>query len=137
MNPNLKGTLGELAVTQDLLRQGYFVFSETTKHSKTDLIVLSADYKNTYKVQVKTVSTDKSGGITVPTRKCCLDPKYNSVYNKDQNDVYAVYAIDADTVFYISADDFLKQKSSLKFGKQRSFDGWTFEQAINRNGPVV
>lgn len=114
MNPNLKGTIGELAVTQDLLEKGYFVFGEVTKHSKVDMIAVTSDYSKILKIQVKSVMSDDDK-VTVGVRKCCLDDRYNSVYQKGQNDYYAIYVIDKKIVFYIPEDLFLDFTSSITF----------------------
>ena len=119
MNPNLKGTIGELAVTQDLLHKGFYVFAEVTKHSKVDLVAMSSDYGRSYKVQVKTV-VSKNDQVYVDVRKSCLNKKYNSFYTVGQNDYYAVYIIDQNKVFYIPEELFLSVTSGLTFSLKES-----------------
>src|SRR5262245_6299892 len=105
-NPNRKGTLGEIAVSKELLRLGYEVFVELGSHSKIDLIVLDEQYR-TCKVQIKATES-RDGVVEVYSVKNCLNPKYNSVYTDGQIDVFAVYVCDVDLVFYVSAKEILR-----------------------------
>ncbi|MGC2237384.1 MAG: group I intron-associated PD-(D/E)XK endonuclease [Pyrinomonadaceae bacterium] len=120
-NPNKKGTLGEIAVCKELLQLGYSVFIEFGNHSKVDLIVLDENYK-TYKIQVKTTSS-KNECVEVYSIKNCLNPKYNSTYTTEQIDIFAVYVIDKDLVFYVSAKEILKNSKNSKFRFSPSKNG--------------
>jgi hypothetical protein len=120
-NPNQKGTLGEAAVCKDLLRLGYSVFVEFGNHSKVDVIVLDANFK-TYKLQVKAIQAG-DGVVQVFSTKSCLNPKYNSTYTIDQIDIFAVYVIDDDFVFYVAAKEILKNGKSSKFRLTMSKNG--------------
>lgn len=120
-NPNKKGTLGEIAVCKELLKLGYEVFVEVGNHSKVDLIVLDEDYK-TYKIQVKTVKS-KDEIIEIYSVKSCLNPKYNSTYNIRQVDIFAVYVIDKDFVFYVTSKEILSNSKSSKFRLSESKNG--------------
>ncbi len=112
-NPNKKGTLGEIAVCKELLQLGYEVFVEVGNHSKVDLIVLDENYK-TYKIQIKTIKS-RDEPVEVYSIKNCLNPKYNSRYSIQQVDVFAVYVIDRDLVFYIASEEILNNSKSSKF----------------------
>ena len=116
-NPNKKGTLGEIAVCKELFQLGYNVFVESGNHSKVDLIVLDENFK-TYKIQVKTTNS-KDDCVSVYSIKNCLNPKYNSTYTIKQVDIFAVYVIDQDLVFYISAVEILKTAKSLNLDYRR------------------
>lgn len=120
-NPNKKGTLGEIAVCKELLQLGYSVFVEVGSHSKVDLIVLNENYK-TYKIQVKT-TISRNDIVAVYSTKSCLNPKYNSTYRIGQVDVFAVYVIDKDLIFYISAKEILKNSKISKFRLSPSKNG--------------
>jgi uncharacterized pyridoxamine 5'-phosphate oxidase family protein len=112
-NPNKKGTLGEIAVCKELLKLGFEVFIEFGNHSKVDLVVIDENYI-CYKIQIK-ATYSKNETAEVYSTKNCLNPKYNSTYQKRQVDVFAVYVIDKDIVFYVSAKEVLKNGKSSKF----------------------
>lgn len=112
-NPNKKGNLGEIAVCKELLQLGYQVFTELGSDSKVDLIILDENYQ-TIKIQVKSIES-KQNVVTIYSIKSCLNPKYNSSYTIQQIDVFAVYVIDQDFVFYVSAKELLKNSKASKF----------------------
>lgn len=120
-NPNKKGTLGEIAVCKNLFQLGFSVFIEFGNHSKVDLIVLDEAYK-TYKLQIKAIKS-KNEVVTVYSLKTCLNPKYNSVYTKEQVDIFAIYVVDQDLVFYVSAGEILKNCKCSKFRLASSKNG--------------
>jgi hypothetical protein len=120
-NPNKKGTLGEIAVCKELLQLGYDVFVEFGSHSKVDLIVLDENYK-TYKIQVKTIKSTNDV-VQVYSIKNCLNPKYNSIYTVEQVDIFAIYIIDTDSIFYVTARELLTNSKSSKFRLSPSKNG--------------
>ncbi|MCA1623022.1 MAG: hypothetical protein LC768_04920 [Acidobacteria bacterium] len=120
-NPNKKGTLGEIAVCKDLIQQGYDLFFEFGNHSKVDLVAIDEDY-NVYKIQIKAVNTIDDS-VSVYSIKTCLNPKYNSIYTIYQVDVFALYIIDKDLVFYISAKEILENGKCSKFRLSASKNG--------------
>ncbi len=120
-NPNIKGTLGEAAVCKDLLQLGYSVFVEFGNHSKVDVVVLDEDFK-VYKIQIKAIQS-KNDIVQVYSLKSCLNPKYNSTYTTQQVDIFAVYVIDDDFVFYVAAKELLKNGKSSKFRLSESKNG--------------
>lgn len=120
-NPNKKGTLGEIAVCKELLQFGYDVFVEIGSHSKVDLIALDENYKP-YKIQIKTIRS-KNDIVQVYSVKNCLNPKYNSTYTTLQVDIFAVYIIDTDSVFYVTAKELLTNSRSSKFRLSASRNG--------------
>ena len=120
-NPNKKGTLGEIAICKDLLRQGYDLFFGFGNHSKVDLIALDENY-NLYKIQVKAVSSFNDA-VSVYSIKTCLNPKYNSSYTIRQVDIFAVYLIDRNLVFYVSAKEILENGKCSKFRLSASKNG--------------
>lgn len=112
-NPNKKGSLGEIAVTKELLKLGYEVFLEAGSSSKVDLIFLTKEFKP-IKVQIKTTQS-KNDVVLVPIKKKCLNPKYNSKYTTQQIDIFAIYVINLDIVIYISAEEALCNNQSVAF----------------------
>lgn len=121
VNPNKKGTLGEIAVCKELFQLGYDVFVEFGNHSKIDLIVLDENY-NACKVQIKTTES-RNGVIEVYSVKNCLNPKYNSTYTTKQIDIFAIYICDKDLVFYVTAEEILKNGKVSKFRLSESKNG--------------
>jgi hypothetical protein len=112
-NPNQKGTLGEIAVCKELINLGFEVFVEFGNHSKVDLIVLDENYF-CYKIQIK-ATYSKNEVVDVYSTKHCLNPKYNSRYESKQIDIFAVYVIDKDLVFYVNAKEILQNGRVSKF----------------------
>ena len=113
--------MGEIAVCKDLLQQRYDLFFGFGNHSKVDLIVLDENY-NVYKIQIKAVNSFDDA-VSVYSIKTCLNPKYNSIYTIRQVDVFVVYVIDKDLVFYISAKEILKNGKCSKFRLSTSKNG--------------
>ena len=112
-NPNKKGSLGEIAVTKELLKLGYEVFLEAGSSSKVDLIFLTKDYRP-IKMQIKTTES-KNDVVLIPIKKKCLNPKYNSKYTTEQIDIFAIYVIDLDKVLYITAHEALRNDQTVAF----------------------
>lgn len=113
--------MGEIAVCKELVKLGYSVFVEYGNYSKIDLIALDKEFK-TYKIQIKATNS-KNGLVEVYSTKNCLNPKYNSTYTVKQVDVFAVYIIDRDLVFYISAKELLKNGKVSKYRLSESKNG--------------
>ena len=120
-NPNHKGTLGEIAVCKELLKLGFSVFVELGNTSKVDLIVLDSEFTS-FKIQIKATNSANEI-VSVYSMKNCLNPKYNSVYTTKQVDIFAVYIIDKDLVFYISAGELLQNGKVSKFRLSESKNG--------------
>ncbi len=120
-NPNKKGTLGETAVCKELLKLGFEVFVEIGNYSKVDLVVIDENYV-CHKIQVKATNSNNET-VEVYSTKNCLNPKYNSTYQTEQVDVFAVYVIDKDIVFYVSGKEVLKNGKSSKFRFTQSKNG--------------
>lgn len=120
-DPNTKGDIGEFMVCADLMRKGYVVYRAVNKTARADIIVLSGSGKP-YKVQVKT-TTGSEGSACLHLRKCCLNPKYNSVYTTDEVDVFALYIENENTVCYISSQEALTNCSTIKFRYELAKNG--------------
>ena len=120
-DPNKKGAPGEIAVCKELLKLGYDVFVQIGNHSKIDLIVLNGTYKP-FKIQIKTV-TSSDGIVEVHSVKRCLNPNYDSTYTIEQVDVFAVYVIDHDSIFYVTAKELLVNGKTSKFRLSKTRNG--------------
>lgn len=137
-----KGNLGELAVAKQLVAKGFAVFTELGDNSRVDLIVLVEN--KPIKVQVKAVY-EEDGVINVLGYK--NGPNYSFSYEIDEVDVFAVYCIDNDTVYYLSSKILLQgakfsakklrlrpprngQKKNITFASE--FE--SFEAALNNKG---
>jgi len=110
MHSKQKGALGEVAVIKDLLRRDYQVFKEIGDLSKVDLIVL-VDHVPV-KIQVKAL-VSKHGIVEVNSKKS--GPGYSFRYGELDVDIFAVYIIDKDEIFYVSAKEILNNKTTSKF----------------------
>jgi len=91
-----KGTIGELAVTQQLLGLEYDVFKEVTGSSEIDLVA----YKNSKftRIQVKT-STSKNELVVF---EACKQHDHTRPYIGDEFDVMALYVTDRNVVLYVT-----------------------------------
>lgn len=96
------GNIGEMKIATDLMRLGYYVFTELGDICKADLMVMEEDYQP-YKVQVK--SYKSSGGKVVLTNKKS-GPNYNFRYQRKHIDIYALYVYDLDIAIYVPATYF-------------------------------
>jgi hypothetical protein len=85
------------------------------------LIALDKEF-NTYKIQIKATES-KNEIVEVYSTKICLNPQYNLIYTVKQVDVFAVYVINRDLVFYISAQELLKNGKVSKFRLSESRNG--------------
>lgn len=121
LNPNSKGTLGEIAVCKELIKLGYEVFLEFGNNSKIDLIVLDDKFKP-FKVQIKSTES-KNETVEAYSVKNCLNPKYNSKYSVNQIDIFAIYIIDKDFIFYVSSKEILENGKFSKFRLSKCKNG--------------
>lgn len=101
------GNLGETSVAADLIRQGYYVFTELGDICKADLIVLDEDYRP-IKIQVKTL-TLQNGSFAL--KSCKTGPNYRFKYKQKHADIYAVYVHERDLIVYVSAKDVLQHQT--------------------------
>lgn len=104
-----KGALGELAVAKDLIRLGYSVFSELGDNSKVDLIAL---VPAPIRIQVKAFNSNKSV-INLPCKKS--GPNYRFRYTEEDVDIFAVYILDHDKIFYVSSRELLTNRTGMNF----------------------
>ena len=112
MTPNHKGAIGEIAVTKELMQQGFDVYAAVGHASKIDLVCIGSDAKPK-RIQVKYSVTSKEVAVLY-LRKNCLDPKYTYHYSRSDVDVFALYVADKDTVVFISSSELFAEKDQLK-----------------------
>ena len=104
LHAKMKGTLGELKVTSELIKKGYAVFTEVGDLSRIDLIAWKDD--KLIKIQVKSLAS-KNGSIEIHNYKS--GPNYRYKYTKEDVDIFAIYSPELDEVFYISINEILKR----------------------------
>lgn len=110
LHSKTKGMIGEFAVAKELSSQNFSVFKELGDLSKIDLIA-EKNSKIT-KIQVKAI-TEKDGKIVVDSRKS--GPNYSFKYNDEMVDVFAIYILNHDEIFFVSSKELCEAKSSLVF----------------------
>lgn len=96
------GNIGEMKIATDLMRLGYYVFTELGDICKADLMVMEEDYRP-YKVQVKCYKS--SGGKVILSNKKS-GPSYSFRYERKHIDIYALYVYDLDITMYVPATYF-------------------------------
>ena len=92
MHSTHKGTIGELAIRQELLRQGYNVYIPEVDIDHVDLIV-ELHNGSFQRVQVKT--------ITKPTTKIAIQVRCVKYVNSGRVDVVAVYYMPMDKCAFV------------------------------------
>lgn len=102
-----KGTLGELAIAQDLISNGYAVFTELGDLSKVDLIAL---VPIPVKIQVKSLKST-NGAIELSSRKS--GPNYRFRYTEQDVDIFAVYVYDRNIIAYIACKELLENSRMM------------------------
>jgi hypothetical protein len=105
------GSLGEIAVAKDLIRQGYPCFTELGDNSRIDLIAIVDNVP--VKIQVK-AKTAGDGAIKISTRKTGPN-NYIYRYKETDVDVVAVYSHEYDAIGYISIREFLGNDTNVTF----------------------
>jgi hypothetical protein len=108
LHSKAKGTIGEVKVAADLLSRGFHVFTEIGDLSKIDLIA-ERDRK-LYRFQVKAYHS-KDGVVVLSSKKS--GPNYSFHYESDQIDIFAVYVLDKDIIFYVSSKEVCEYSSSM------------------------
>lgn len=109
MHSKVKGTLGELAVAQDLIRQGFPTFTELGDNSKVDLITLTP---YPIRIQVKALNSNNNR-IQLDSTKS--GPNYKFRYSEADLDIFAVYVLDTSDIFYVTAKEVLANSRTSTF----------------------
>ncbi len=92
------GTLGELAVAKDLIKQGHEVFMQVGDYSVVDMIALVN--KKPVRIQVKTVLESRIKNVANAGATKIRGGK-RIKYAADDFDIVAVYVVDRDEVAYV------------------------------------
>lgn len=101
---------GEFAVSKYLADNNYPVFKELGDLSKIDLIT-EVDGK-LIKIQVKAY-TSKDNKVEVYSRKS--GPGYKFKYTTEMVDVFAIYVLDKDILFFVSSKEICTNDVSTNF----------------------
>jgi len=114
------GNIGEMKIATELMRMGYYVFTELGDICKADLMVMDEDYVP-YKVQVKSYSSE-NGRVNISNKKS--GPNYKFRYERKHIDIYALYVYDQNLCLYIPATHF-DNASSMRIRLEPSKNGQT------------
>ena len=110
MHSKVKGTIGHLTIATELVKLGCEVFTELGDNSKVDLIAL---YKTKpIKIQVKAYTSDDNGS-NVKIYSTKSGPNYNFKYSEDDVDIFAVYVLDTNDIFYVPSKELCLQNKLM------------------------
>ena len=108
------GSLGEIAVAKELIKQGYEVYSGITYNTKYDLLAILNG--QIYRVEVKSTKQPekRSGAYKIGLKRTRSNTKKNTIYLFDNTevDILGVYLEDIDKVMLFEARA-IKAKSAL------------------------
>ena len=109
-----KGRIGELAVYQDLLKQGYNVYAPLVDAEQVDLVVETTNGLMK-RVQIKTVMELKRG--------TSIEVNLTKYKNTNRVDVVAVYYLPKNIIAYVPYDNSHALSLALKTGKNNQIKG--------------
>lgn len=109
MHSKVKGTLGELAIAQDLIGQGFPTFTELGDNSKVDLIALTP---KPIRIQVKALNSINNVVQVSATKS---GPNYKFRYSIDDLDIFAIFVLDTKDIFYVSVEEILSNAKTSSF----------------------
>lgn len=110
------GTIGELAVAQDLMNDGWDVYTAIGDCTKVDIIAIKN--KHIVRIQVKTINRLKHGAASVSGSKITSRKRVN--YKQDDFDYIALYVIERDQIAYVPIEMVFKSCVSLRFEPTRN-----------------
>lgn len=99
------GAIGELAVSQDLIRQGWEVYRAIHGNTRVDLVALKGS--EVRRIQVKTSTECKTGAIPLYLKKSHHNPKYDFKYETGDFDYFALYCITTGKCIYVTLEEAL------------------------------
>jgi hypothetical protein len=111
IHSKVKGSIGETAIALDLMKQGCYVFKEVGDNSRVDIIALQD--KKPIKIQVKSL-TSVDGKVLLKNTKSGPNGMYYK-YDSTDVDVFAVYVLDTEDIFYVSSAELCKMKRQMTF----------------------
>lgn len=120
MHSTNKGTIGELAVRQELLKQGYNTYLPEVDIDQVDLIV-ELNNGSFQRVQIKT--------ITKPTTKTAIQIRCAKYVNSGRVDVVAVYYMPMNKCAFVPYNNEKMLSLALQTAKnnQRSKRTWFYQ----------
>lgn len=110
MHSKLKGNVGQFESASYLAKRGYSIFTEQGDLSKTDIIA-EKDGK-LYKIQCKSVYP-KNKTLTLELRK--TGPNYVYYYEQKDCDMFSVYDLENEKLYWISNKILLTHKRCFTF----------------------
>lgn len=118
LHSKAKGAVGEMKVAAELISRGFHVFTELGDLSRIDLI--AERDKKLIKIQVKAYNS-KNGVINLYSKKS--GPNYSFNYENDEVDIFAVYVLDRDTIFYVPSNELCEYSSSMNIRLEPAKNG--------------
>jgi prevent-host-death family protein len=113
MNPNLRGTIGEMAIALEAVQRGIEVFKPLSEHSRCDLVFGIAD--RLYRVQCK--SARRNGEVLFITLVSSWHTPRGYVRNKysaGEVDLVAAYCHDLDRCYLVPFEVIEHGKSGIQ-----------------------
>lgn len=111
-----KGSLGELKTIEFLLKNDLPVFTEFGNRTRVDLITIVNG--KTIKIQCK-AKTSKSGRVSLDDKT--YSTKYTYSYTTDDVDVFSVYVLDKDVLFFVESSEVCgKQSMTFRIDKSKN-----------------
>lgn len=110
MNTNKKGDIGLANVILDITNKGFFTFLPFSDTTHVDLIIAD-DAMKTQRVQVKYISTGKTGALTIPM-STVINGKRIPV-DLSKIDIWAIYCPDTKEIYYVSSAELLGKSFML------------------------
>lgn len=112
-----KGDLGLLAVSLDLAKKGYKIFTSSSEHLPFDLIA----YKDRkfFRIQVKYRKATDGVSIMIPFKTVYADRNGSHIhrYDLDSLDFFAVYCPDTEKCYYVDPQSCCINGISLRLNK--------------------
>lgn len=102
------GTIGELAIAQDLIVRGFDVYTSVGDNAKADLVAVYGT--TTYRIQVKTTSHVSKGVVCVGGAKYVAGKQVT--YEANDVDIIAAYVAQEKLIAYIPISEFLTNSKS-------------------------
>ena len=108
LHAKTKGNIGEMTIAKDLMLQNYAVFYELGDNSRIGLIAVKDD--KLIKIQVKAYTS--INGEYIEVRGTKSGPNYQFKYASTDINVFAIYMLDLDKIFYLSSK-FLNEQNTI------------------------
>lgn len=110
------GTVGELAVAQDLIQRGWDVYMSVGDCTKIDIVSIKGDVIKRH--QVKTIVKSETGVVCIGATKIISRKRVS--YEVDDFDYLPVYVIDRDRIAYVPMNIIHGRSMTLQFDVKRN-----------------